>query len=382
MGYLLPVAIGAGLIGLFAYKKSTEGKGQQVPMGMASVPLGQAAQQAAFVKDPISSAMSTADVQKALNQLGASPQLAVDGSQGPKTTAAIKSFQAQAGLTADGVAGPQTASALRLALGSPAGSAVMGSWLCIDPHDGQQLPAHYVGGGDPNDPDLLDPELASPHTDAVIALHDFGADDLANALASGDPSAVDDAIVALHDFGADDLANALAMQHGHASPTEAEAVPFTGCGPGVSYAGQVPGEHAPPCSPSELFDQTRNKCVPFWPEGSDAGDGDPEYAGQQDWSAPDIGEALADPAQRAQIYYQQQWAERAQEAFPEEALQEVVSPFGIPGMRGVQASMYVPQLSAPGGYYAQPSEYSPWNVEGVSAQGVEFATRPGADVRL
>ena len=59
------------------------------------------------------------EVQHALNVLGTQPPLAEDGAVGPKTIAAIKSFQMSHGLAADGVAGPKTKAALAVALGSP-----------------------------------------------------------------------------------------------------------------------------------------------------------------------------------------------------------------------------------------------------------------------
>ncbi len=55
-----------------------------------------------------------AAVQAKLNSLGANPQLVVDGSNGPKTTAAVKAFQNAKGLTADGIVGPMTLAALGL----------------------------------------------------------------------------------------------------------------------------------------------------------------------------------------------------------------------------------------------------------------------------
>jgi len=75
------------------------------------------------VKHPSGAIISTApalnmggkDVQHSLNVMGASPPLAEDGKMGPKTVAAIKSFQTVHGLTPDGVAGPKTKTALHLA---------------------------------------------------------------------------------------------------------------------------------------------------------------------------------------------------------------------------------------------------------------------------
>lgn len=49
--------------------------------------------------------------QTALNARGFGP-LVVDGINGPKTTAAVKLFQAKAGLVVDGIIGPKTAAAL------------------------------------------------------------------------------------------------------------------------------------------------------------------------------------------------------------------------------------------------------------------------------
>lgn len=65
---------------------------------------------------------SAQDVQHALNLLGTSPPLQEDGKVGPKTVAAIKSFQMSHGLTADGVAGPKTKAALAVAVGQPVSS--------------------------------------------------------------------------------------------------------------------------------------------------------------------------------------------------------------------------------------------------------------------
>lgn len=60
----------------------------------------------------------TRDVQHALNLLGAKPPLTEDGSTGPKTVAAVKSYQAANGLTPDGIAGAKTKTALYLTISS------------------------------------------------------------------------------------------------------------------------------------------------------------------------------------------------------------------------------------------------------------------------
>jgi len=51
-------------------------------------------------------------LQNALNKLGASPVLTVDGMLGPATKAAVKAYQGRKGLAADGIAGPNTLAAL------------------------------------------------------------------------------------------------------------------------------------------------------------------------------------------------------------------------------------------------------------------------------
>lgn len=64
-------------------------------------------------------AMGPVDVQHALNLLGASPKLVEDGKIGPKSVAAIKSFQLSHALVADGIAGPATKVGLITAVGHP-----------------------------------------------------------------------------------------------------------------------------------------------------------------------------------------------------------------------------------------------------------------------
>ncbi len=53
-------------------------------------------------------------VQQTLNDLGWSPALTVDGSAGPLTQAAVRSYQAQHGLTVDGLIGPQTLASMKI----------------------------------------------------------------------------------------------------------------------------------------------------------------------------------------------------------------------------------------------------------------------------
>ena len=57
-------------------------------------------------------------LQRALNDLGAQPRLAVDGRYGPATRRAVRAFQRAAGIPVDGVAGPVTVEAIKLRLGA------------------------------------------------------------------------------------------------------------------------------------------------------------------------------------------------------------------------------------------------------------------------
>jgi putative chitinase len=66
---------------------------------------------------------SSAWVQQSLNKLGTEPPLAVDGSFGPVTVAAVKAFQLERHLTPDGKLGPRTVAAIEGALAAAAGSA-------------------------------------------------------------------------------------------------------------------------------------------------------------------------------------------------------------------------------------------------------------------
>ena len=60
------------------------------------------------------------ELQKALNYLGYSVGTA-DGSYGPATETAVKSFQTDHSLTADGIAGPETLAAMKTAVTSKSG---------------------------------------------------------------------------------------------------------------------------------------------------------------------------------------------------------------------------------------------------------------------
>ena len=63
-------------------------------------------------------ARGTLWVQQSLNKLGIEPALAIDGSFGPLTVAAVKAFQQVHGISADGKINPQTIAAIEQALGN------------------------------------------------------------------------------------------------------------------------------------------------------------------------------------------------------------------------------------------------------------------------
>ncbi len=68
-----------------------------------------------------------AAVQKRLNDLGANPKLDVDGKWGPKSKAALVTYQKSKGLSADGVPGPITLSSLGISAANDVSSSTMGS---------------------------------------------------------------------------------------------------------------------------------------------------------------------------------------------------------------------------------------------------------------
>jgi len=85
---------------------------------------------------------SIAQVQERLNELGANPLLATDGSFGPMTEAAVIAFQRANGLTPDGVIGPNTWNALFSRGSSPIPTPA--KTIVIDPgHGGHDFGATF-----------------------------------------------------------------------------------------------------------------------------------------------------------------------------------------------------------------------------------------------
>ena len=69
---------------------------------------------------PAPSELDAQGLQRSLNELGATPQIAVDGVLGPETENAVKAFQTAKGLDVDGIAGPLTTAAIQSALSGAA----------------------------------------------------------------------------------------------------------------------------------------------------------------------------------------------------------------------------------------------------------------------
>src|SRR5271157_2176428 len=109
------VVIGLGIFGWEMYKR------HQAALPTSSTSAAHAVQppgQGAYTNASYTTggAMSTLDVQKALNSLGAAPPLTEDGINGPLTTNAVEAFQKTMGIQVDGVVGPQTVAAINTAL--------------------------------------------------------------------------------------------------------------------------------------------------------------------------------------------------------------------------------------------------------------------------
>lgn len=131
--------------------------------------------QMAPVADPNAVNMTGAQVQHALNLLGAMPTLTEDGVLGPMSVAAIKSFQMTHGLTADGVAGPATKQALSIGLQAISGGTMkmppVGDMTPTqgDPYGGKGLRVPILRAPI----SILPPVIATPDTAAYFPPNPF-----------------------------------------------------------------------------------------------------------------------------------------------------------------------------------------------------------------
>ncbi len=359
MNPLLPLAALGVAGGLYVYSKKT-------PAGkLADAKKKQDASN--YTVASWSTSMSVADVQHALNQLGASPQLQVDGQAGPKTTAAIKSFQAQAGISVDGVIGPQTETALHHALGG-ANTQVMGWFLlCCDEEEEEctvgasmieaidrSRPGrgirqaieggHMVGAGGWGSSTWTAPSVSDITNDPQQRMQ-IGLLEMRRAQAQAafpDTKAAGYDYSFLPDQGASELAEAQAAYYGLEAERQANL-------------NAVSGEYEDECE--EEF-----------------------YTGAEDWSAPDVQEIYNDPYQTAQLEY------------------EYEHMYGQPGLewgyaqpypqQGVYGPPYLPYPTSSQGYYTQPGMTSAMPTLGaipapnpvnavVPGQGYQFQSQQG-----
>lgn len=244
MNPIIPIGIAAALgTGLYLFEKKKL-PGQKNASGGSKGFMN-----ASFAQ----SNMSVRDVQSSLNALGANPPLVIDGQAGPATTAAIKSFQGQAGITVDGVVGPQTVAALQHATGA------------------QGVVAGFF--------------------DDIGSLAD-------EACREGSPSLVGGPWFMEDDEDDDDFTEAFVGQtmarHSGVNRRAASAR-------GYNVVGQRGrGGRGRSSSPAPS-------------QGMGARSGYDE--GANNWDAPDVQCILGDPSQMSQIGIQQLWAAKAEEAF-------------------------------------------------------------------
>jgi hypothetical protein len=95
------------------------------------------------IEYPVGFGVDYAAVQKKLNDLGTNPALDVDGKWGPKSKAALITYQKGKGLTADGIPGPITLSALGISGANETASSTMGH--VMPSNDSADAKAYAVG---------------------------------------------------------------------------------------------------------------------------------------------------------------------------------------------------------------------------------------------
>jgi peptidoglycan hydrolase-like protein with peptidoglycan-binding domain len=112
----------------------------------------------------MTSVRSVAAQQRAVNDLGYSPKLDVDGLWGPKTDAAVRWLQQRIGVAADGQWGPATEKAYVAYLGSGSGGGAGGGMTSVRSVAAQQRAVNDLGYSPKLDVD----GLWGPKTDAAV----------------------------------------------------------------------------------------------------------------------------------------------------------------------------------------------------------------------
>lgn len=349
MNLLLPLAavgIGAGLYVVREQKKRAAG-------GLAAMKASSDYKTAAW-----STSLSVADVQHALNELGQSPPLAVDGIAGPKTEDAIREFQHHAGVAVDGVVGPETTAALEHAL-SGAHPQVAGSFFFNDRlfdgdegdegYDDEDDDVDYVGagwgGGDDQgwDAPSVQEIMADPQQQMMIGLNELWRRKAEAAYGGAPAAGYDYSFLPDQGQGAQSLAS-----------QELEEI----------SGGELGGVNLV------------------------SGPGD-------DWSAPDVEESYSDPEQVAEMQMMAAraygWPQQIQ-APPMETyygeqygFQEPVPPPGVYPYGPLSGAAWAPHYPAPNaamagypyGPYGSFPNVNQGQLEAVNAQGYEFASQQG-----
>lgn len=320
MNPLVPIGLAAAGLGLYAYKKKQDRKSGMAAHGVATA---SSASGAASSFASWQSHMSVSDVQHALNELGAQPPLAVDGVAGPKTVAAVKSFQSQAGITVDGIVGPETSAALEHALG---GQHVTMGYFDVEGFD---------EGDDDDEDDLVEEvDLYDERIVGTSFVSGFGESD----------------------WSAPDVAEI------NADPRQREQIGLMqlwkqkaeqAFGPGTAYAYAQPAgvdvQGAIGQASEELQDISGGELGGVYLTSG---------FGDEEWSAPDLSEALADPEQAMEM-----WGMAARSM-----------PYGY---SMPYAAMPPPMFGPPPGYYPPMPGTYPYGPLNVPPPPQPVATVPG-----
>ena len=305
MNPLVPIGLAAGLVGIYAYKKKQDRKTGAAAHGVMTA--SSSASAPTIAASWHSGALSVAEVQHALNQLGAQPPLAEDGVAGPRTIAAVKSFQSQAGITVDGIVGPETTTALQHALG---GSHLAAGYFEIDDEDYDE--------GDLYDDDGV--PVGASFAVSGFADSDWSAPDVGEI--TRDPRQMEQ--IGLMQLWKQKAEQAFGpgTAFSYAQPLSAQDIAAAQAQAseelGMISGGELGGVHLTSGA---------------WDDGSD-------------WSAPDIAETYADPEQAMEMY----------------AMAAHSMPYGYPMPYAYQPPMWGP----PTGYASAPIPgtypYGPMNV--------------------